>query len=457
MSRFFSLFVLFCAAPAWAQAPASYSLTQVHPSPFGGTASVVTDSGLISGIAATADVPGSQDPTEPYLWQDGVVIAQGAALGISRAGITDINEAGDLIGRTTRDEAPYLGESGVYFRSAAGQISLMPTPPLGDGYRQISYGGALNDAGLAAVRLRTQDPQSPETDGVTYRGAVWDVAANTLAPLPSLGGGYARAVGITNAGVVVGAAIPANGDIIHAVRWVPDAAGVYTAEDLGTIGGGTYSEANAVNEAGTIAGEATTTVLRDAQPAVWEPGQPGRLLPTPPGTSGCAVRDLNDRGVVLGRCIVGRALAPTAWFDGQPVVLQGRLDATGAGWDLREASAINNLGWIVGVATRAGFVDSDGNPELFGYLLRPNGTVANEGAPEAPAVTVGPNPASRAVTVRVGTAADVTVLDVLGRTVARERGVSEARLDVRGWAPGVYVAVVQRGGATTRTPFTVVR
>ena len=453
-----SALALLFALPAAAQVPVSYSITQVHDSPFGGRANTVNDAGLVGGSVAIADPRGLLDPSQAFLWQDGTVVWQGT-LGANSAGIASLTESGRALGLGVTAEAPFSGEFAVFVRTESGGVATVPAPALTGGYRQIAYTGAINEAGLATARWRVVTAATTPASGPTYHPIVWDTNTGETTVLPTINDLYARSEGIAADGSVCGAAIPTGGDIIHAVRWTRGAAGAYTLTDLGTIGGGTYSECNAMNASGVAFGEATTAANGNAQPAIWEPGQPGRLLPMPAGANSCGASDISESGVAAGRCDIARTPRAVVWIDGQPVVLQSRLDAasSAAGWQLEAAYGVNNLGWIVGVATRAGFVDSDGNPESFGFLARPNGTVANEGAPEAPAVTVGPNPASRVATVRVGTAADVTVLDVLGRTVARERGVSEARLDVRGWAPGVYVAVVQRGGATTRTPFTVVR
>lgn len=87
--------------------------------------------------------------------------------------------------------------------------------------------------------------------------------------------------------------------------------------------------------------------------------------------------------------------------------------------------------------------------------------VAGEVPPSVPALalTVAPNPASGAVTVRASGATRVEVVDVLGRRVATaaEGAPGVWRVDVRGWAPGIYTVRADAGGAVQTARLTVVR
>lgn len=90
--------------------------------------------------------------------------------------------------------------------------------------------------------------------------------------------------------------------------------------------------------------------------------------------------------------------------------------------------------------------------------------VAGERGPEAipdaaPALTVWPNPARGAVTVS-GAAGEAVVMDALGREVARASAAQASaegrwRLDVSGWAPGLYR--VRGTGKARAATFTVAR
>ena len=100
----------------------------------------------------------------------------------------------------------------------------------------------------------------------------------------------------------------------------------------------------------------------------------------------------------------------------------------------------------------------------------PEGTVLRmgEGGPEAGrlALAIGPTPARSAATLRFSVAeaqtARVTLTDVLGRDVLRfdralAAGTQLIPIDVSGLAPGVYVARVAAGAASSSVRLTVVR
>ena len=465
MLRLASLSLLLVAAPLAAQP--LYSVAAVHPSPFGGKANAINDAGLVGGSVSTADNPGPLDPSEGFLWQDGVVVWQGS-LGVPRLGT-------DAVGDAVSPEAPFSGEFAGFFRPPGGAPKAIPAPPLtGTSYRQVAYATGINDAGVAVGRWRVVTPATTPQSGPTYHPVVWDTHTDETAVLPVFDDLYARATGITEDGEVVGAAVPTNGDIIHAVRWTQDDAGVYQLHDLGTIDGGTYSECNAVNDAGTCFGEATTASNGTAQPALWERGQPGRLVPMPDGADGCTASGLNDAGDLVGRCGIARAPRAVVWLGETPYVLDDVLDASGAGWTILEAKDINADGWIVGRATLDGVVDSDGNPEGFPVLLRPVGSVAAEGAPaEGVAAVAAPNPLGASgtvlrVTLPAAGALHAGVYDVRGRRVRTlDAGTRPAGAHALIWdgrdvagravAPGVYAVRVTAGDAVTALRVTVAR
>ena len=453
---------------AAAQAPPTYSVEQTHPSPFGGKANTINDAGLVGGSVSTADPQGVNDPAEAFLWQDGVVTWQGS-FGAQAAGVAAVNENGDAVGDAPDPAAPFDGATAAFFRPAGGDLQAIPAPPLAD-YRQFAYSADINDAGLAAARWRVVTAATTPEFGPTYHPVVWNTFTGETTVLPTLGELYARATGITEDGELVGAAIPTNGDIVHAARWTPDGQGGYTIEDLGTIDGGTYSECNGVNDAGTCFGEATTATNGGALPAIWERGQPGRLVPMPDGATGCTAVDINENGDFVGRCEISREFYATVWIDEVPYVLDVLLDATGAGWRLTEAKGINNNGWIVGRGERAGLVDSDGRPEGFPFVLRPAGTVAaapTPGTRTGPVLSApAPNPTSGTArfTLTPPEAAHMTVelIDVHGRVVAvpfqgAASGPTTVTVETAGLAPGVYVLRLDTGYEVHTRRVTVVR
>jgi probable HAF family extracellular repeat protein len=124
----------------------------------------------------------------------------------------------------------------------------------------------------------------------------------------------------------------------------------YEATDLGTLGG-TYSEANGINEAGQVVGSSTTAP--DQEP--FGPGTHAYLwadgtmtdLGTLGGETSSAI-DINEAGQVVGDSeTADGATRATLWHDGEVV------DFGTLGGDHSTAIRINDAGQIVGHSTTA--------------------------------------------------------------------------------------------------------
>ena len=77
-----------------------------------------------------------------------------------------------------------------------------------------------------------------------------DLNSRTVTNLGTLGGDESVALGINDAGQVVGSSHTAGGVILHAFVTGPNGMGM---RDLGTFGG-SFSSADGINEAGQVAG-----------------------------------------------------------------------------------------------------------------------------------------------------------------------------------------------------------
>jgi probable HAF family extracellular repeat protein len=130
--------------------------------------------------------------------------------------------------------------------------------------------------------------------------------------LGTLGGEASMAMAINDAGLIVGGAFLPNGSVYHAFLRVGG-----RMRDLGTLGG-SYSFARGINTAGHVVGESLTAGDRVQHAFLYRDG---------------VLKDLNS------------------------------LIPTGSGWELTEATAINDAGQIVGVGTRGG--------QPRAYLLSP--------------------------------------------------------------------------------------
>ncbi len=244
------------------------------------------------------------------------------------------------------------------------------------------------------------------------------------------------------------------------------------------IGDANFSDGKEINDAGVIMGDSfsPTTGL---SVALWEPDGTGRLLPKPSNATDCEGFDLNNAGTVSGRCDIrtgsDRTVEAVVWIGEQPLLLRDLVDETAAGWNLQFAYGLNDLGWIVGVGTIDGVLDSNGNLETFGFLLKPAAPVAAEPVAETArfAVSAAPNPLGAAGTrlsFALGAPAEVsaTVFDVRGRRVrtldagALGAGPHTLRWDGRdragrSVAPGVYVVRLTAGAERATLRVTVVR
>jgi probable HAF family extracellular repeat protein len=247
-----------------------------------------------------------------------------------------------------------------------------------------AYG--INDAGQVAGTLR--DPAG------SRRAVVWDGAS--LVDLGTLGGSWAIAVAINNAGQVagssatgadgcehafiyshagmqgigaqcgVGRAINASGQVVGAT-WgagLPLHAFMYGAGGMTELGafGGADSIATAINDAGQVAGYYLVGGHQHA--FLWDQGVVTDLGGLP-GVSGSVAYGISKAGVVLGS-ERGSAQGNRAmiWDGGAAIDLNTLLDSSASGWTLEAATATNDAGQIVGYGI-------NGRGNVAAFLLTP--------------------------------------------------------------------------------------
>ena len=203
------------------------------------------------------------------------------------------------------------------------------------------------------------------------RTVLWEngVGTDLTSLLPST---LASANAINNAGQVAGESNAAGDTIAHAFRYDGTSGSGGVMHDLGTLGG-TTSVGNAINDAGQVVGD---SYLADdtAQHAFRYTGTPGSGgvmvdLGTLGGTSSHAY-DVNETGFVVGVADRAAGAGGGSWATlwqidavNTSVDLDAWLDAInptlGAHWKLKEARGIN----IEGLITGQGIYD-DGPGEL---------------------------------------------------------------------------------------------
>lgn len=153
---------------------------------------------------------------------------------------------------------------------------------------------------------------------------------------------YSSAHGINRNGQIVGESTTnSSGSVIHGVLWDNG-----SKVDLGVVSG-TYSSANAINNSGIIVGE--TSFEGSANPEAFIYTNSMVPLGTLGGDYGSA-KSINDAGVVVGESteVTGGLTNLQAFVYKSGTMTSLRTQAAALGADSCSASAINNLGQIVG-------------------------------------------------------------------------------------------------------------
>jgi probable HAF family extracellular repeat protein len=277
------------------------------------------------------------------------------ALGGSSTVAFGINNSGTAVGW---GEAS-TGNTGAFSSGAGG--SMQDLPGLAGSTDTYAYG--INSSGtIVGTSYVNGQPHgeiwngSKSTDlgagifatGINDSGAViggdghaFLLTNGTFADLGVLGGGnWSSAYGVNNAGTVVGYGNIGNG-MFRGFVWTPDRG----MQQLGTFGGNN-SYATAINSSGEVVGHASLS--SGYENAFLEAGGVMTDLGSLGGGSSYAY-GINDSGVVVGYSWVAGDDNPQAFVYMNGVMQDlNALIPSGSGWDLLEAYAINNGGEIVG-------------------------------------------------------------------------------------------------------------
>ena len=203
--------------------------------------------------------------------------------------------------------------------------------------------------------------------GTTYfegsaQATLWTMAG--AAGLGTLGGADSYATDVSAAGVVVGGASTPSG-AVHAYAYDG------TMRDLGTLGGGSWSAAYAINSSGQVVG------YGDAgggafSAFLWTTTDGMTPLGTLGGRSSYAM-DISDAGTVVGHSLVSSGYAHAFLHDGSRLKDLGTL-----GGNNSFAYGVNNSGQVVGYSYLQGTDATHAFLYSDGLLLDLNSLIASD-------------------------------------------------------------------------------
>lgn len=318
--------------------PASPSYAIVDIGTLGGAesdAEGLNNRGQVVGSAATGTLNDRAEPLlHAYIWRNGVITDLDPGASVSSAALA-LNDRSQVVG--VRDYHAVLWSPGRPF------VGIEPvdeaTAGCG-GYQAV----AINNSGqIVESGWVCGDPAV----AVWWRGQARK-SAMTMGQAYSINGhGQVAGVDIDNSGTG------------GPVSWQYDGTRLRLLRHLAPSGGQIRGWARAVNDRGVIAGEL------DFLPVLWSKGiaQPLGLLP---GFDGGTASSVDAAGVVVGTCrrTVNGVDETRAFIWQAPHRLTdlNSLLPQGAGWELREAAAVNNRGQIAGTGlyhgVRRGFLMS---------------------------------------------------------------------------------------------------
>lgn len=417
------------AAPAFAQ------YTVLDLGTLGGSASTAT------AINTRGDVVGfSKNATEQdraFLVPAGGTMQDlgtfGGALGYAYA----INDFGAVVGSAASASA------GNPQRAFVWTGSLVPLGDLG-GPTSVAYG--INDRD-EIVGSSDTSPTFGNPHGFLWR-------PDTLLDLGTLGGQFSVAFGVNDAGAVVGTGFLPGNTANHAVRWSGG-----PGQDLGTLGTGVRSVANAINRVGTVVGRSETASASTNHVAFVRPvAGPMQGLGTLGGAKSEATA-INDAGLIVGWAEIVSGQRRAFFSTGSGMTDLNALLPGGTSWVLLEARGVNAAGQIVGVGVNAGLTRA--------FLLSPDPITTSAGATRGTSFAGAfPNPVRDRTQFVLSVASErtarLTLLDVGGRRVktlldghlaAGRHAIAWDGRDESGAAlpPGLYLARYEDGSGPAVT------
>lgn len=285
----------------------------------------INDKGQVAGFGSTT----GDDFDHATLWNGTTSATDLGTLGGTFSFGQGINNRGQVVGMSYLPGDTTGGRPTLWNGATATDLGTLGG----------KYGGAqgINDSGQ--VVGGTQNAEN----GV-FHATYWN--GNSVIDLGSSWGGYSYAAGINNAGQIAGYGYAGSG-FGHALLWNGT-----VATDLGKLEGMTGAAAMGLNIAGDVVGSSYDNAVFRA--TLWRSGTT-TALGTLPGTANSNAFSINNAGKAVGfsSYASGNVFAhATLWDAGNVIDLNDYLDANTirAGWNLEEATGINNYGSIIGIA-----------------------------------------------------------------------------------------------------------
>jgi probable HAF family extracellular repeat protein len=322
------------AAVSSANAQPRYSITDLGTLPgvknsfvnaWGG-GPTINNRGHVAGFSTSFDTPFAWADNQAFLWTGSGRIEPLPGLpGTTETTPMAMNDRDQIVGWSGLD---YPSNHGVLWQYGIAYALEMP-----DGYMSAAP-LCINNAGTIVGVGSTPN-------FALVSAFVWSNLHIRLLPPLVEDAILTQANGINDRGQIVGVSGPNWWSDYHAVLWEGDA-----VTDLGTLGG-VASNANAINNAGLIAGQSQVP-NGDWHAALWRRGgikDLGNFASDPYGSA----TGLNSRGQIVGVSSKSDGTEPHAllWEDGDVTNLQS-LVPTRSGWLLQFAGSINDRGQIVG-------------------------------------------------------------------------------------------------------------
>lgn len=315
------------------------------------SATSINNSGKIVGVFDTGEASSWGDISHAFLWQDGVMTDLGALPGDTNSRAMAINDQGQIVGESIK----------------ANNSNARAFIYSGDTMTGLGAFGGSEDFARAISN-------SGQIAGTMYNGAyhafAWQNGQVTW--LGALGGSYRScfAYDINNSGQIVGRSTT-YGSSDHAFLWHDGQMG-----DLGTLGPASeWSKAYGINDLGQVVGESGGKAF------LWQDSVMKSICSLGIGSSASRI---SNRSQVIGtwktsdgyydakgKWVPTPQSRPFLWEDGVATDINSVIPAD-AGWFLRYAQDINDLGQIVG----EGLIDGEAHAYLLTPVAEPSSLIA---------------------------------------------------------------------------------